>query len=69
MAQLLMRLYVALAMAAMLAGLGYVYVDPPGSLRVTREGVPHFAPPVIHPQTGEAIPLQRLVQHYKGERR
>ncbi len=69
MARLLMRVYIALATAAMLAGLGYVYINPPESLRVTREGVPHFAAPVVHPQTGEAIPLERLVRHYKGERR
>lgn len=64
--RLLMRLFVVLSAAAVAAGLAWVYAVPPQSLRVTRDGVPHLAPPVAHPVTGEAIPLERLVQHYKG---
>lgn len=64
--RLLMRLFIAASVAAVVGGLGYVYVKPPESMRVTRDGVPYFSPPVAHPATGEAIPLERLVQHYKG---
>ncbi len=64
--RLLMRLFIAAAVAAVVGGLGWVYVKPPEGMRVTREGVPHLSPPVAHPATGEAIPLERLVQHYKG---
>ncbi len=65
-ARLLMRLFIAVSVAAVLGGLTFVYVKPPESMKVTRDGVPHLSPPVAHPATGEAIPLERLVQHYKG---
>lgn len=65
-ARLLMRLFIAASVLAVLGGLTFVYVWPPEGMRVTREGVPHLSPPVAHPATGEAIPLERLVQHYKG---
>lgn len=65
-ARLLMRLFVAASAIAVVAGLAFVYVKPPEGLRVTREGVPHLSPPVTNPATGEAIPLDRLVQHFKG---
>lgn len=65
-ARLLMRLFVAVSALAVLAGLAFVYVWPPQGMRVSRSGVPHLSPPVVHPVTGEAIALERLVQHYKG---
>jgi hypothetical protein len=65
-ARLLMRLFVAASAIAVVGGLAFVYVKPPEGLRVTREGVPHLSPPVTNPATGEAIPLDRLVQHFKG---
>lgn len=65
-ARLLMRLFVAASAIAVVAGLAFVYVKPPEGLRLTREGVPHLSPPVTNPATGEAIPLDRLVQHFKG---
>ena len=64
--RLLMRLFVVASAIAVVAGLAFVYVKPPEGLRVTREGVPHLSPPVTNPATGEAIPLDRLVQHFKG---
>ncbi len=66
MVRLLMRFLVAISVIAVLAGLTFVYVKPPPSMKLTRDGVPHLSPPVAHPVTGEAIPLERLVQHYKG---
>ncbi len=65
-ATLLMRVYGVLAAAVTLAGLAWVYAAPPQSLRTTAEGAPHFAPKVINPETGEALPLETLVRHYKG---
>ncbi len=65
-ARLSMRLFIVLSMIAVVCGLAWVYIKPPESTRVTRDGVPYLTPPVAHPLTGEAIPLERLVQHYKG---
>lgn len=64
--RLLMRFFIAASVVAVLGGLTFVYVWPPEGMRVSRDGVPHLSPPVTHPVTGEAIPLERLVQHYKG---
>ncbi|BBO20052.1 MAG: hypothetical protein HKUEN07_31190 [Rhodocyclaceae bacterium] len=64
--RLLMHLFIAASVVAVVGGLGYVYVKPPAGMHVTSEGVPYLSPPVAHPATGEAIPLERLVQHYKG---
>jgi len=61
-----MRFLIAISVIAVLAGLTFVYVKPPPSMKLTRDGVPHLSPPVTNPVTGEAIPLERLVQHYKG---
>ena len=66
LARLFMRLFVAASAIAVAGGLAFVYVKPPEGLRVTREGVPLLSPPVTNPATGEAIPLDRLVQHFKG---
>jgi hypothetical protein len=35
-------------------------------MKATKDGVPYLSPPVIHPVSGEAVPLETLVQHYKG---
>ncbi len=61
-----MRLFIAVSAVAVLGGLTFVYLKPPESMRVTRDGVPLMSPPVAHPVTGEAIPLEVLVKHYKG---
>jgi hypothetical protein len=66
LARLLMRLFIAVSVAAVLGGLTFVYVKPPESMKLTRDGVPLLSPPVVHPATGEAIPLEVLVKHYKG---
>ncbi|HMM53732.1 MAG TPA: hypothetical protein PKC23_01805 [Candidatus Desulfobacillus sp.] len=65
-ARLLMRLFVAASLVAVVGGLGYVYVKPPEGMHVTSEGVPYLSPPVVHPVTGEAVTLEVLVHHYKG---
>ncbi len=50
-----------------IATLGYVAVAQPDSLRKTRQGVPYFTAPVEHPDTGEPIELDVLIEHYKGQ--
>ncbi|HUX62270.1 hypothetical protein [Sulfuricella sp.] len=67
-ARLLMHFLVALSAMIVVAGLAYVYVKPPESMRVDRDGVPYFTPPVVNPMTGEAILVEQLVKHYKGGR-
>lgn len=63
----LLRFLVAASAVASLGGLAWMTFWPPPGLKVTREGVPYLTPPVIHPITGEAIPMETLVRHYKGD--
>ena len=65
--ELLTKAYVAVVALLSLAGLVYVYAFPPASMRVTRDGVPHFTPPVLHPETGKPIDLGVLIRHYRGD--
>ena len=67
-AKLLMHFLAALAAIIVVSGLAYVYIKPPESMRLNRDGVPYFTPPVINPATGEAIPVEQLVKHYRGGR-
>ncbi|MGI9381657.1 MAG: hypothetical protein ACR2PO_00760 [Methyloligellaceae bacterium] len=64
---LLTRLYVAIISVISLVSLIYVYAVPPNSLAVDRDGVPHFTPPVAHPETGKSLPLADLIRHYRGD--
>jgi hypothetical protein len=64
----LMRLFVAVAVFVNIAAVTYVYVWPPASTRVSRNGVPHFTPPVVLPATAESIPVEQLVHHFRGGR-
>jgi len=57
---------VAIALLS-LGGLVYVYAVPPVSMKSDRNGVPHFTPQVINPETGEAIDMGDLVKHYRGD--
>jgi hypothetical protein len=45
LARLLMRLFIAVSVAAVLGGLTFVYVKPPESMKLTRDGVPLLSPP------------------------
>jgi hypothetical protein len=45
----------------------YVYAFPPESMRVSRNGVPHFTPPITNPNTGEPMDLDELIRHYRGD--
>lgn len=66
--RLLMRLYVAIAAVVSIGGYLWMTFAPPPGLKATKDGVPYFTPPVIHPISGEAIPVETLVRHYKGEK-
>lgn len=66
--RLLMRLFAAVAAIVSIGGFLWMTFAPPPGLKVTRDGVPYLAPPVLHPVSGEAIPLEKLVRHYKGEK-
>ncbi len=68
MARFLMRAYLAVSLAICAWGVWKVYFHPPASMKVNRDGVPYFTPPVIDPATGKPIPVEVLVRHYKGEK-
>lgn len=62
-----MRAYGAFALVVTVAGLAAMYVAPPQSMRTDRNGVAHFTPQVAHPETGDGVPMNTLIRHYKGE--
>ncbi|MDX9994137.1 MAG: hypothetical protein RBS28_02355 [Rhodocyclaceae bacterium] len=66
--RLLMRLFVAIAAVVSIGGFLWMTFAPPPGLKASRDGVPYFSPPVQHPVSGEAVPLEKLVRHYKGEK-
>jgi hypothetical protein len=60
----------ALALIVSLITVGsftYILWKQPESLRLSRDGVPFFTPQVIHPDTGEIISVDELVEHFKKE--
>ncbi|MCF8177571.1 MAG: hypothetical protein K9J74_03605 [Sulfuritalea sp.] len=66
--RLLLRLLVALSVIASFGGLLWMTFSPPPGMKATRDGVPYFTPPVINPISGETVPVETLVRHYKGEK-
>lgn len=64
--RLLLRFLVALSAFASIGGLLWMTFAPPPGMKATRDGVPYFMPPVVHPVTGQPVPVETLVQHYKG---
>ncbi len=66
--KLLMRLFVGIAAIVSVGGYLWMTFAPPPGLKATRDGVPYFTPPVVHPISGESVPLETLVRHYKGEK-
>ena len=65
--RLQMTIFAGLVATITVGALAYILVVQPEYLRKTRNGVPYFTPPVIHPETGEPMDLERLVEHYRGE--
>lgn len=66
-AKLFMNVYGWGAMAVTVAGLAWMLISPPPSMRVDRDGLPHFTPMVEHPITGEAVSMGELIRHYRGD--
>jgi len=63
----LLKIYIISVAIVSVTGLLYVYLKPPQSMRVNRDGVEHFTPQVLHIETGEPIELGELVRHYRGD--
>lgn len=63
-----MRIFAAIVALLSAVALAYVYAFPPPSMRGTRDGVPYFTPPTVHPVTGEPLEIGQLVRHFKGEK-
>ena len=61
------RYYSILIGIVSVAALAYVYAFPPQSMQVSRNGVPHFTPPIVNPDTGESMDLDELIRHYRGD--
>ncbi|OHC67189.1 MAG: hypothetical protein A3H93_09955 [Rhodocyclales bacterium RIFCSPLOWO2_02_FULL_63_24] len=64
--RLLLRFLVALSAIASIVGLLWMSFAPPPGMKATADGVPYLTPPVIHPVTGQPLPVETLVRHYKG---
>jgi hypothetical protein len=62
-----LKLYVLAVTVVSIAGLAYVYIKPPPSMLIDRDGVAHFTPPVMHAETGEPVALGRLIRHFQGD--
>ena len=65
--KLLTQGYVAIVSALSIAALIYIYAFPPKSMFTTRDGVPHFTPPVTNPETGKPLDVGELIRHYRGD--
>lgn len=66
MAHLHMKIASAAVALITVLSLGYIAIAQPQYLRESRGGVPFFTPPVQHPETGEALEIEVLIEHYKG---
>lgn len=66
--RLLLRFLVAVSAVASIGGFLWMTFAPPPGMKATKDGVPYFTPPVVHPISGEAVPVENLVRHYKGEK-
>ncbi|GKY88431.1 hypothetical protein [Sinisalibacter aestuarii] len=65
--RLFMNVYSWGAMVVSVAGLVWMLISPPPSMHVDRDGVAHFTPMVEHPITGEAVSMNALIRHYRGD--
>lgn len=50
-----------------LGSFAFILWKQPDSLRMSRDGVPYFTPAVIHPDSGNTVTVDELVQHYKAQ--
>lgn len=65
--KLVMGIYGWGALVVTVAGLAWMFIAPPPSMRVDRDGVAHFTPMVEHPITGDAVSMGALIRHYRGD--
>lgn len=61
-----MTVFSALVTLVAVASLAYILLVRPDYLRASRNCVPFHTPPVIHPETGEPLDVDTLVEHFKG---
>ena len=59
--------YVAMVSLLSVGALVYIYAFPPESMFKSRDGVPHFTPQVMHPETGKPLSVGELIRHYRGD--
>ena len=55
MSKIAMALYGWGALIVSVGGIAAMLIVPPPSMRVDRDGVPHFTPHVENPETGKAV--------------
>jgi hypothetical protein len=67
MFKIVMSIYAYGALAVSVVGIAAMLIAPPPSLRMDRDGVPYFTPQVLHPETGEAVSVNTLIRHYRGD--
>ncbi|MDQ2089742.1 hypothetical protein [Marimonas arenosa] len=65
--KLIMHAYAWASLAVVVIGLVWLLIFPPPSMRVDRDGVPHFTPLVEHPISGEGVSVNVLIRHYRGD--
>jgi hypothetical protein len=65
--RLFMQLYAIAATAVTVAGLAWMLISPPESMRTDRYGIAHFTPEVRHPETGDGVRVHALIRHYRGD--
>ena len=64
--QLQLTLFAATVALVSIAAVVHVAIQPLDEMARTRQGTPFFTPPVLNPDTGEAIEMDALVEHYKS---
>ena len=67
MFRLAMMIYAWSAMVISIGGIAAMLIVPPPSLRVDRDGVPHFTPRVENSETGAAVSVNDLIRNYRGD--
>ncbi len=67
MAKIIMDIYALMALVITLAGLAWMLIAPPQSLRADRDGVAYFTPSVIQPETGKDVSVNDLIKNYRGD--
>lgn len=64
--QFQLTVFAVLVGVASAAAVVHVLIQPAERFAKSREGTPFFTPPVIDPDTGEALDLDALISHYKS---